>query len=151
MEELSKVIVAYFTLGNIGGVASILGFFLTIYVFLTIRAIKRNYLFRARVPILQKKLQKHASSISSMMHSYSDSKNIIMKELSLAEVNSLSLQSKTKGKMKSSLKALVSDIRYYKKSGGSKEDLRKIYLSLNMVIQEIANYRDDDKWERNDV
>lgn len=74
-----------------------------------------------------------------------------MEELSLAEVNSLSLQSKTTGKMKSSLKALVIEIRNYKKSGGSEEGLRKIYLSLNMVIQEIANYRDDDKWERNDV
>lgn len=150
MELTGKAIVDYITLGNAGSIASIFGFLLTIYVFLTIRAIKRNYLFRARVPVLQKKLQKHASAISTALHRYDESTIKIMEELSLAEVNSFSLQSKTTGKLKSSLKIVVRDIRHYKSTGGNKEELRRIYLSMNMIIQEITNFREDDKWESND-
>lgn len=151
MEMVVDSMNSYMSFSNLGSAASIIGLFLTIYLFFAIRTIKRNYLFRARIPALLKKLKKHASGISSALQRYEESDEQVANELSLAEVNLISLKGKTKGKIKATINEAVKDIQKYRKDGGSKKDLRAIYLSINMRIQEIENYREDDKWENGDV
>lgn len=145
MNDILKFIAPHLTF--FGSIASIVGLLISVYLFFAIRAIKRNYLFRARIPALQKKLKKHASNISSALQQYDETQDEILSELSLAEVNLISLKSKTNGTLKASLSKTVKELQSFRKKGISKDKIRSIYLSINMRIQEIENYREDEKWE----
>lgn len=141
----------WFTFSNISGLASIVGLFFTIYVFLGIRVIQKEFLFRIRLPSLLKKLQQHASTISNQLQKYPETKHEIIEELSIAKVNINSLYKKSSGSIKTSLKKLETNIDVFRKSeltDNSKQSLREIYMEMNMVIQEISNLRDDDKWRQ---
>lgn len=136
------------SLPSIGSVASIIGLVLTIFIYFGVRKIRRDFLFRARIPALLKKLQKHASKLSRCLQDYSNTKEATDEELSIAEVNLVSLYQKSYGPLKKSLKSLIKDIRRFRKddSRSTKQNLRSIYLNINMVVQEINNLREDEKW-----
>lgn len=149
--SLLQELLDWCTLSNISGVASIIGLFLTIYVFLSVKKIENEFLFRVRLPSLQKKIQQHASNLSTLLQNYPESKNEIIEELSIAKVNINSLHKKSTGSVRNSLKKLetkIEEIRKNKLPDDSKHELREIYLELNMVIEEITNLREDDKWRQ---
>ena len=110
---------------------------------------KQEFLFRARLPSLLKKIQSHASSISSELPNLPDSGHTIIEELAIAQVNLQSLESKSFGSMRTSLKKLRLNIEKLRKNREiDKESIRAVYLEMNMVIQEISNIREDDKWRQ---
>ena len=142
-----ETIPSWVNLEHIGSFASIVGLVLTIYVFMGVRKIKQEFLFRARLPSLLKKIQGHASTISSELPKLPESKNVIVEELAIAQVNIQSLENKSSGSMRISLKKLRIEIENIRKTDDiNKEPVRAIYLDMNMVIQEISNIREDDKW-----
>ena len=146
---IMESIYTWLNIEKLGSLASIAGLVLTIYVFFGVRKIKQEFLFRVRLPGLLKKIQNHASSISSELPNLPESENSIIEELSIAQVNIQSLENKSSGTMKNSLKKLrlkIEDIR--KNNKVDKDSIRSVYLDLNMVIQEISNIRDDDKWRQ---
>jgi hypothetical protein len=142
-------IMTWITLDHLGGVASIIGLGLTIYVFFGVKKIKQEFLLRARLPSLLKKIQAHASTISSELPNLPNSTHTIIEELAIAQVNLQSLETKSSGSMRSSLKKLRLNIEGLRKGRKiDKESVRAVYLEMNMVIQEISNMREDDKWRQ---
>ena len=142
-----EILLSWFNLEHIGSFASIVGLGLTVYVFMGVRKIKQEFLFKARLPSLLKKIQGHASTISSELPKLPESKNVITEELAIAQVNIQSLENKSSGSMRSSLKKLRIEIENIRKDNDIKKDgIRAIYLDMNMIIQEISNIREDDKW-----
>ena len=142
-----EILPSWFNLEHIGSFASIVGLGLTVYVFMGVRKIKQEFLFKARLPSLLKKIQGHASTISSELPKLPESKNVITEELAIAQVNIQSLENKSSGSMRSSLKKLRIEIENIRKDNDIKKDgIRAIYLDMNMIIQEISNIREDDKW-----
>ncbi len=146
-----QVLIDWLSFSNISGLASIFGLFLTIYVFLSIRKIEKEFLFRVRLPSLLRKLQQHASNLSKLLQQYPESENEIIEELSIAKVNINSLYKKSTGSIKTSLHKLETNIEEYRNTKiakQTKESIREIYVEMNMVIQEINNQKDDDKWRQ---
>ena len=140
---------SWIDLESIGSFASIAGLVVTIYIFFGVRKIKQEFLFRVRLPGLLKKIQNHASAISGELSTFPDSKNAILEELAIAQVNIKSLESKSFGTMRSSLKKLRLNIEQLRgKREIEKDSIREIYLEMNMMIQEISNIREDDKWRQ---
>lgn len=136
---------------NLSDLASIIGFFLTVYVSRGVRKIEKEFLFRARLPSLLKQLQSHATTLSTHLQNFPNSENEVIEELSIAKVNINSLYRKSSGEIKISLKKLEIEIEKFlneKSNDNSKKDIRKIYLAMNMVIQEITNLREDEKWRQ---
>ena len=144
-----EIIFSWLNLERLGSLASIIGLVLTIYVFFGVRKIKQDFLFRVRLPSLLKKIQKHASTISIGLSDFPKSKNAIIEEFAIAEVNIQSLENKSSGAIRSSLKQLRLNIEKLRKTEYiEKDSIRATYLQMNMVIQEITNIQEDDKWRQ---
>jgi hypothetical protein len=139
----------YATFANLASFSSVAGFLISIFVVLSLWDIKKQFLFRARVPALHKSLRKHATQLSRYLQDFDNHNEAIDEELSLAEVNISSIRAKApNGKLKRRLGDLAKEIRIYRKGMGPKlkPNLRSIYVNLNMLIQEISNLRADDQW-----
>jgi len=94
-------------------------------------------------------MQGHASAISGELANFPKTRNAIIEELAIAQVNIQSLENKSFGSMRSSLKRLRLDIENLRKTQNiEKDSIRSVYLGMNMVIQEITNLREDDKWRQ---
>jgi len=132
---------------DIGSVASILGFLLTILIFLSLRSIRRFYVFTARVPELLSKLKKHAGEISKYQKEFSDSQQGIELELSRAEVVLKSLKKKVSRQTKSSINNVLKTVKTYNSFNDSKR-LREVYIEIIKLIDEIEELQSDLKWER---
>lgn len=139
----------WLTFDHIGGLASIVGLGFTIYVFFGVKKIKQEFLFRARLPSLLKKIQNHASTISVELTNLPGSSHTIIEELAIAQVNIKSLENKCFGTMRASLKKLRLNIEGIRECENvDKDSIRAVYLEMNMVIQEISNVQEDDKWRQ---
>ena len=97
---LLSTLYSFFDLPLIADIASLIGLTLTIFVLFGIRIIQRNFLFRARVPDFLGKIREHASSISTGLNTYPDSKDAIDEVLSLAEVDIDDLCRKSRNPLK---------------------------------------------------
>lgn len=136
------------TLTHIGSVASILGFLLTILIFLTLRSIRRFYVFTARVPELLKKLIKHARKISEYQKEFSNSQQEIELELAEAEVVLNSLKKKVSRQTKSAVNSTLKTVKAYNNSSNDSKSLWAVYVEMQKLITEIQELQSDLKWER---
>jgi chaperonin cofactor prefoldin len=141
--------IGWLNFSNLADFLSIIGFFLSVYVSLGIRKIKKEFLFRARLPDLLKQLQKHATALSTLLDDFQNNQDKIIEELSIAKVNINSLYNKSAGEVKGSLKKLdVSIDNFLLGQDKNSKIIRGIYLQMNMVIQEINNLKEDEKWRQ---
>jgi len=136
------------TLTDIGSVASILGFLLTILIFLTLRSIRRFYVFTARVPELLKKLINHARKISEYQKEFSNSQQEIELELAEAEVVLNSLKKKVSRQTKSAVNGTLKTVKTYNNSSNDSKSLWAVYVEMQKLITEIQELQSDLKWER---
>jgi predicted PurR-regulated permease PerM len=133
---------------DIGSVASILGLVLTILIFLSLRKIRRFYVFTARVPELLDKLTKHAGKISEYQKEFSNSQQEIELELSKAEVVLKSLKKKVSRQTKSSINNVLKTVKTYYNSISDSKSLWEVYVKIQILIDEIKELQLDIKWER---
>ncbi|MDI6792939.1 MAG: hypothetical protein QME81_08755 [bacterium] len=136
-------------LSDVGSIASIVGLILTLVVFISLRRIRSEFLFKVRVPELQESLKAHASKVFEYHRDYETSKkDEINKELAIAEVNLKSLARKTLGELKTSTKKLQKQIEEFRRNGKvrSKDELYEIYIEMIKLSEEITNFRRDDQW-----
>jgi hypothetical protein len=126
---------------------TIVGFVITVFVFIDVKRIKRYYKFVGRVPDLKKNLKQHATNINNYLNDYSNFGSEIQAEITLAEVTLKSLITKTDGQVKQSIISLLKDIQLFNSTKGDEDLLRKIYLGMIKVEAEIVNVRKDQKWE----
>lgn len=163
-------VVQYFNnsvMTGLSSIASIIGFFMTLYVTFTVQKIRKFYIFNARVPEINGRLTNIASSISSQLNSFSGINTTISKILVDAEVDLSSLSRKVDGSLKKDIKSIILQIhlitgkrskfekvvRFFKKdvSGDDvsiEKLLRKIHLALYKVTKECQEKYEDARWEK---
>jgi len=135
---------------DVGTIASILGFLLTVFVFILIRRIKSFYIFKIRVPDLSKRLKDISSNIASYLNDYESSVNSIDEEVAKCEVVLKSLKGKLSGSIKKPIKSLIKTIGNYQNSTDykTKDNIWDIYIKILKISEEIKEVQEDQKWER---
>lgn len=120
-------------LNNIGSISSIIGFVVTILLFLEARKIRNSFLRRARLPEVTRELSKSTSKLSEHLKGWDYDKTPAVEEFS-------------------KVKALLENI----KSKLPPEEQKKVgnYLvrlypkKFLVIVSPLSNLNEDDAWER---
>jgi len=128
-------------------VSSILGLLITIWILFNLNGIRKDFLFKARIPHLIQKLEKHSSLLSTYLQDFVGSKQMINLELGKCRANLKSLRSKLPRSSRGSVKKLESQIQTNTPIS-SKEKTWAIYTELNSLIEAMKNLEQDKQWER---
>jgi hypothetical protein len=129
-------------------VVSLIGFVLTIIVFLNVKRIVKYYVLLGRSPDLTSKIKKHSSNLSNYFNDFDNNRYSIHQELSLSEVTLKSLERKADGQVKKSVKDLGTKIRNFDWKNGSADDAREIHVGMLKLLEEFQDMRQDQEWER---
>jgi hypothetical protein len=139
----------WFTLSNIGSVASILGIGLSLYVIYNVREIRKSYLFTARAPALLRSLHARSSNINDLRKEFATSIDEIEAELARCLPILESLKRKVGRQERKSISEVVQLITANKTlSAGSKNAVSDIYRELIKVEEAMRNLHKDKQWER---
>jgi len=142
------------TIGPVGNMSSIIGLVITLFVFFTLRRIRRQYIFRIRGPQVIKKLTASASKIIDFLNYYPSTRREIHTELAIVEALVNSLKEKLVPSYKSSIKVVVQLVRKFRKRArgaeetyGTYDEVFAIYNELQKLIVETTECQTDTKWE----
>ena len=128
-------------------VLSVVGFFLTIWVFIGIRSIRRNYTFTARAPELVKELSKRTSRILNYRNDFEHNLLEIDHELVQVRVTLNSLETKVNRSSRKSISEAQKTISNYSSGDKDKDNLFVVYLALVRVVSELQELQKDRIWE----
>jgi hypothetical protein len=111
-------------------------------------SISRNYLFRARLPDLRRKLRGHCSKVSMLLGDYPGSWGDIQVELQRCEATLRSLAGKLDRAGRARVRTIEAEmVRLSRTSTAPPRDqVREIYSSLAGLEQEIDNLIKDIEW-----
>jgi hypothetical protein len=126
---------------------AIISALISIYLLITIRRIKNNYLFKIRVPQLVDELTTHASNLANYMSDFMNSIDQIKLELGRAEVKLGVLKGKVPRNTKRSIERVVWRINSYKADDRKEGRLYDTYVEMQKLIEEINNIYEDRKLE----
>ena len=130
-------------------ITSLVGFIITLWVFVEIRRIRSHYVFKGRVPQHTKKLKRSASKIADYMNDFEDMLPQIKLELVSIEVELESLAKKLDRRSRQSINELLKRIRLcVGDRSKSISDLRGIYRDLHRVIARVEELQKDLNWEK---
>ncbi len=101
------------TLGSIADVLTILGFILTVAVFLNVRKIKRGYLFTARVPELIEKLRAKTAELVPLQLTFKESSEQVQLALGEAEGLLESIRRKVDGSARAAVVRALKHVRRF--------------------------------------
>ncbi len=135
-------------LAILGSIASIVGLCISVWVLLRLRAIERNYLFRARVPELQRRLRRHCSNVAGFLASYPDSADAVRVELSRCRATLKSLTPKLERRLRAELRNIQAEIDGLREvlPRAPEEQLWEIHSSLAGLEQELKYIVKDMEW-----
>jgi len=136
------------TLSQIGDICSVLGFFFTLLVLMKLRGIHRSFLAQARLPDLQKKIRGHRSALSKLLNDFSAAGSDIEAEIQKCHANLQNLQPKLGHAQAANVKTIVAFTAQLTRSPTSpdKEQVRKLYLALVLLEEDLDNLSEDMKW-----
>jgi predicted nucleic acid-binding Zn-ribbon protein len=134
-------------LSRISSVISIASLGLTLWVLLETRKLRTLYKLRGRGPSLIKDLAKMASGLSKYLNDYSNSLSQIAQELGKIESKLKSLEPKLSGSPKGSVKLLRSSIDQLDVKTENEEQVRRTYIEVIKVIEELKDHQKDLNWE----
>ena len=152
----------------IASVSSIASLILTFVIFLGIRKIKKFYIFTARVPELNNRLNDIASKISLQLTQNTTESTLTREILADAEIVLKSLYKKVSSPLKGQVKKVINEIRSLEERGSiryriisffrnkSRDDqnatqeqqLQNIYISLYRLNGEVKEIYEDSRWEQ---
>lgn len=136
--------IVVFWISFVSSIASIAGFAITFWIFLTIRKVTKYYMFVGRVPDLVEHLGEHSRNISRYMQDFDRHTEEIQLELSRIEAILESLEVKVDDKnLKRAIRQLVQNLKMYKPIVGRREDLQTLYTSIHKVINRTELIRKD--------
>src|SRR5215208_3669499 len=135
------------TLGTIADVLSILGFVLTVVVYVNVRKIKRGYLFVARVPELIEKLRINAAELVPLQLTFKDSTEQVQLTLGEAEGLLESIRSKVDGSPRAAVVRALKHVRRFPEKATA-SGLRETYVEIQKCLVVLREHERDLKWER---
>jgi len=132
----------------LGNVCSVVGFLLTLLVLLKLRRIYRSFLFQARLPDLRKKIKGHRSALARLLNNFADAGAEIAAEIQKCHANLQNLRTKLGRRQAASVTALLKQTADFGLSSvaPSKEEVRRVYLALVLLEEELENLSEDIKW-----
>jgi hypothetical protein len=135
------------TFSKIASVFSVASFGLTLWVLLETRNLRVLYKLRVRGPLLIKDLVKMTSTLSNYLNDYSTSIGQIAQELGKIGVKLKSLEVKLSGAPKRSVKLVRSYIDQCKVNTENEEQVRRTYVEIIKVVEELKDHQKDLDWE----
>jgi hypothetical protein len=138
-------------LSTVADALSVVGFIITIKVFLDLRKIKSFYVFKGRIPELIRNLDAHAARLASYYDDHDISRQGIKLELAQAEVTLNSIRRKVDRPTKRTVDAASEAISAYDDTlmpHQSRELLWNVYIEIRKAVDELVNRQKDVEWEK---
>lgn len=135
------------TFSGLGSAASILSLIITLYLFYAIRKIKSFYVSKARVPELIEQLEGYASNLADFHRDFKKSREQVLLEIGKAEVTLKSLKKKVGRPTRKSVTVVIRMIKNYSPYNQTQDNLWKIYVEMQKLIQEVIGLQSDRAWE----
>ncbi len=138
----------WFSFSNFADLASIVEFVISLFVLYNVNQIRTQFLFTARVPQLAKRLNEHASNLSSQYRDLGNSADLVKAELARCQSVLKSLLSKLPGSSRKSVKKLIDKMEAERKSSApsSRSAVWEIYTELTVLIEDLKQIQEDRKW-----
>ena len=133
----------------IGSIFSTLGFIVTILIFLKLKRIHSEYLFKITTPELLRKLEERFDNINTYLNDFKRFINDINSEFTVCKANLKSLQKKAPRDIKKSVQRVIKMIdSFLRVSNYNKnaDDAYKIYSNIQGLVEECKNIWEDIKW-----
>jgi hypothetical protein len=128
-------------------VISVIGFFITIFVWISVYQIKSQYTSRIRVPELKGKLVAHTSQIGEFLNDYTNNKNQILLELSTIEPILKAIKKRLGWNERSKVNETIKMVNKLQKNFASnEEEVRLIYNHLHGINSELEQWEIDKNW-----
>lgn len=105
------------------------------------------YKLRVRGPSLIKDLSNSAANLSKYLSEYDDSIPQIQEELGRITVKLKALEDKVSGRVKASVTQLHGYVDQCEANAENESEVRKVYLSVTKVTEELKDYQKDVDWE----
>ena len=135
------------TVSLMGGIASILGLFISILILWGLRSIRLHYLLKARIPDLIDSLSEKADQLSKYYQDFDSSIREIETNLRQCEATLKNLKIKVSGVERQAVKALLK--KFKKKERPIRIDTAwDIYDDLQGLIESLKHLMRDRKWSR---
>lgn len=136
------------TLSDWGNVSSIAGLGVTLFVAWSVRRLRQQYSFKARLPQILHKLSERASALSSLLNDFERNRGDIQLELSQTKPLLKSLRSKLSRAQRKSCKNLNAEIDLALRVPVYRKSVWNVYVSIQTLIQELEELNQDLEWER---
>ena len=141
-------------MSDIGTVSSFVGLFVTIFLLMEARKIRKSFLRRARLPTITREMSKTTSDISSSLKTWSKDKNSALEQFAKLKGLLENIKPKLPSEEKKQINELLNKLqpkRYWLfKSNLSEltEDMAwDLYTDLNTVVTSLEQLVKDSKWD----
>jgi hypothetical protein len=132
---------------RVADVLSILGFLASLYAALGIKRLRAFYVFKTRVPQLTRRLTEHKSNLSRHLSEGAPARFQMREEVTTLAVTLVSLERKLPRPTKRRVHALAEQLERYGPDP-SEAQLRRTYLELAALVEEITNLQEDLEWQQ---
>ncbi len=130
-------------LADFGSIASIISVVLTFLVYLGLRNIKNNYIFRIKSPQLLRFLQTKTTELNKLAEDFPSSGKQISDELVKVDVKLSSMQRRTTKSAKEAVIDLRNRIKEFELSPEDEYKYNQTYRQMLRVIEEIKEMQKD--------
>jgi len=133
-------------LGDIGAVASVVGLAITVFIAFGVRKIKRSFLAKARLPELIRRLDKHASRLSSYLSDFPRFGDKARYELAQSQATLRSVERKLQGEQRRSCRTVRKMISKQRRRNVTSDDVARTYEEMTFLLQALKEYQQDLIW-----
>ena len=135
---------------KVGAISSVIGMWISVRVWFSLRDIRRKVLFRQRAPEAINAINNHASVLSTLLQDYDANGETIDTEVALSLETLKAVVSKLQGPAKDSAKRAIVAIEVFRKTNNNRKtryDVRQVYTCLLSASLAIENMLADAKQE----
>lgn len=141
-------------LTDIGSVSSVIGLFVTIFLFIEARKIRNSFLRRARLPTVTRELSKITSQISKSLKNWDQDKSLALEKFAKVKGLISNIKKKLPSEEQKQINEFLSKLQPTKyfifQSSISDINLDmawNLYTDLNTVVTTLEQLIEDSKWD----
>jgi len=126
-------------------VVTIVGALISLWVAITLRQIKRQYAFRARLPELMKTLRAHAKRTSDLMESFEKARTEISTAMVTLESTLRNVKARASGRPRVAAKSLIARLKRLQRPPTA-DEVWEVYQDVQGLIQDLQHFEKDAHW-----
>ena len=132
-----------------GNIASLVGVVISCYVVWDLQKIKKQFIFKARIPDLIKALEEHVKQLSASINT--DDIRAIEQIISITNPVLDNLSKKVHSDIRKNINILIEEIQAYdsmsnKELKSGKDKAYKIHNSMLSIVEALKQQHEDSKW-----